>query len=102
MAENNNEGTSERSEEVFSINLRTKLRSFLGLGALRVRNVFGGGLGVMWGEAWTRYDWAEVQAAAQPSGPAGWTELSLSSQDVTIKEISARVALDRAQSDKKE
>jgi hypothetical protein len=94
MADNNEE-YSERTEEVFSINLRAKLRRFLGIGSMRMRNIGGGG--ISWGEAWTRYDWAEVQAAGENE-----LELSLSSPDGTIKEISARVALDRAQSNKKE
>ncbi len=88
---------SKPVKEVFSINLRTKLRTFLGIGHLRVGTVFGG-LDSPWGEAWTRYDWVEVQAAAQVHPPPeGWNELALSSYDKGVKDISARSAFKSVQ-----
>lgn len=86
----------EKDKEVFSVNLRTKLRNFVGLGQLRVGGLFDGG--AFWGEAWTRYDWAEVQPQIERPHPPGWTELALSSQEVALK-TSAKMALDAVQPD---
>ena len=88
---------SKQVKEVFSINLRTKLKQFMGIGHVRIGTVLGG---IAWGEAWTRYDWVEVQAA-QVRPPEGWNELALSSYDKGVKDVSVRSAFKSAQPKRK-
>ena len=89
---------SKPGKEVFSINLRTKLRQYLGIGHVRIGTVLGG---IAWGEAWTRYDWVEVQAAEVHPPTQGWNELALSSYGKGVKDVSVRSAFKSVQPKRK-
>jgi hypothetical protein len=87
-------GASKPGKEVFSINLRTKLRQILGIGRVTIGSILGD---FPWGEAWTRYDWVEVQAAEVHPPTQGWNELALSSYDKGVKDVSVRSAFKSVQ-----